>query len=96
MTFLSRAIRDEPGYADAYAALGMVLLDEKNYAASSQALNRALALQPDNYLANLDLTVLYLRTKDPRAASQKKRLASVSKEREERAKLFLRKIRVVP
>jgi tetratricopeptide (TPR) repeat protein len=94
--YLKQAIRNKPDYADAYAALGMVLLDEKDYSASFQALQRSLALQPDNYLANLNLSILYLRTKDGRAAAQQKRLAELRKEDEERAKLFLRTIRVVP
>lgn len=95
ISYLRQAIRDKPHYANAYAVLGKVYLNEKNYSASSRALHRALAIEPDNYLANLNLTILYFRTKDVRAAAQKKRLAKVRKEREERAKLFLRKIRVV-
>lgn len=95
ISYLHQAIHDRPHYADAYAALGMVFLNQKNYSASSQALRRALTLQPDNYLANLNLTMLYLRTKDSRAPAQEKRLASVRKERAERAKLFLRRIRIV-
>lgn len=94
--YLKQAIRDKSDYADAYAALGMVLLDEKDYSASSVALQHALAIQPENYLANLELTILYARTKDPRATAQQKRLAEVRKERAERAKLFLRMIRIVP
>jgi hypothetical protein len=39
--------------------------------------------------------ILYLRTKDARAAAQQKRFAKVREERADRAKLFLRRIRVV-
>jgi tetratricopeptide (TPR) repeat protein len=95
LAYLKQAIRERPEYADAYAALGTVYLREKNYSASSKAFQKALALQPENYLANLNLMILYLRTKDARAAAQQKRFAKVREERADRAKLFLRRIRVV-
>jgi len=93
---LDRAIQSQPGYADAYAVLGGVYLNEKDFPQSGQALDQALRLDPDNYLANLNLMKLYGRTRDPRAETQSKRFAELKEERDERAKLFLRTVRVVP
>ena len=90
------AIRHAPGYADAYAGLGGVYLNQKNYGEAEKALLHALHIKPDDYLANLNLMVLYQRRKDPRAAAQARRFADVKNERDQRAKLFLRTIRVVP
>lgn len=94
--YLTTAIRDDPDYADAYAALGGVYLNQKKYGNAEESLLRALKIDPTNYLANLNLTVLYQRTKDKRAAEQAKRFAALQTQREQRAKLFLRTIRVVP
>lgn len=94
--YLDAATRDDPSYADAYAALGSVYLNQKQYGQAEAALLHALKIEPSNYLANLNLTILYQRTKDTRAAAQAKRFAAVQSQREERAKLFLRTIRVVP
>ncbi|HEX5481916.1 MAG TPA: tetratricopeptide repeat protein [Terriglobia bacterium] len=93
---LEQAIRDDPHYADAYAMLGNVYLNQKRYEKAGNALRRALEIDPENYLANLKLTVLYQRTKDPRAAAQTHRFAAVRGARKERVKSFLRTIRVVP
>lgn len=94
--YLLTATHDDPGYADAYAALGSVYLSQKKYSQAEASLLHALKIEPSNYLANLNLTVLYQRTKDARAAAQAKRFAAVRSQREERAKLFLRTIRAVP
>jgi tetratricopeptide (TPR) repeat protein len=94
--YLERAILQDPGYADAYAVLGNIYLSEKNYGHAGKVLRHALEIDPDNYLANIKLTVLYERTKDPRAEAQSQRLAQVRKDREERVKSFLRTIRVAP
>lgn len=94
--YLAAAMHDDPGYADAYAALGSVYLSRKKYSQAEAALLHALKIEPSNYLANLNLTVLYQRTKDARASAQAKRFAAVQTQREQRAKSFLRTIRVVP
>ncbi|MGH7869993.1 MAG: tetratricopeptide repeat protein, partial [Candidatus Dormibacteraceae bacterium] len=90
------AIHHVPEYADAYAGLGSVYLNLKNHGEAEKALLHALRIEPDDYLANLNLMVLYQRRKDPRAAAQARRFAEVKNERDQRAKLFLRTIRVVP
>lgn len=94
--YLETSTHDDPGYADAFAALGSVYLNQKKYSQAEAALLHALKIEPSNYLANLNLTILYQRTKDSRAMKQAKRFAAVQSQREQRAKLFLRTIRVAP
>lgn len=94
--YFHNAIHYNPDYADAYAMLGGIYLHEKKYSDCVKALHLALKLDPDNYRANLWLTALYEGTKDPRAEAQAERLRRLQKARDEEAKLFLRRIRVVP
>ena len=42
-------------------------LNRKEYPLAEKELARALEIDPNNYTANLNLMVLYQRTKDPRA-----------------------------
>ena len=93
---LQTAIRYNPQYEQAYAELGLVHLKRKEYHQAATALGKALELNPESYTANLNLMVLYERTKDPRAAEQAKRFSKVTKQRAERAKEFLRTIQVQP
>jgi hypothetical protein len=62
----------------------------------ARALDQGIKLDPDNYLANLNLMRLYGRNQDPRAEGQSRHFAELSNKREERAKLFLRTVEVVP
>lgn len=96
LQYLNTAIHSDPSDAGAYAALGGVYLNQKKFSQALTALLRAVTIQPSNYLANLDLTILYQRTHDPKAQKQAARFAALRTEREQRAKLFLRTIRVVP
>ena len=57
---------------------------------------RRLEINPDNYTANLNLMILYQRTKDPKADEQAKRFEQVRQERAQRVKDFLRTIEVRP
>ena len=93
---LERAIQWHPGNADAYAVLGGVYLNQKNFPQSARALEQAIKLDANNYLANLNLMKLYGRTGDPRMKAQSQRFSELNNERDERAKLFLRTVRVVP
>jgi tetratricopeptide (TPR) repeat protein len=94
--YIERAIRQDPGYAEAYAILGNIYLNERDYSRAAEVLRHALEIEPDNYLANLKLTVLYERTKDPRAEAQSEHFARVRKDQQQRVRLFLRTIQVVP
>jgi len=93
---LQVALKAYPDYADAYAELGLVHLKEKEYLQAEEALQKALKLNPDGYTANLNLMILYQRIRSPKADEQAKRFEQIKKERAQRAKEFLRAIRVEP
>lgn len=93
---LTLALQARPDYADAYAELGLVHLKQKEYAPAEEALERALKLNPASYAANLNLMVLYQRTRNPKAEEQSKRFEQLKEDRAKRAKEFLRTIEVRP
>ena len=92
---LGEALAMDPNYADPYAEEGIIRMKQKQYVAAEQALQHALAIDPDHYAANLNLMMLYQRTGDTRASQQADRLEEVKKKRAERAKLSLRSIEIV-
>ena len=91
---LALSLRERPGYADALAELGIVRIKRKEYPAAREALEAALRKDPNNYRANLNLMILYARTKDPRAKAQRERFQELQKTRAQTAKDFLRTIKV--
>jgi tetratricopeptide (TPR) repeat protein len=91
-----KAVAARPDYADALAELGLVHFRLRQFAEAEAALRRALAADPDHYLANLHLQMLYERTRDPRAAEQKQRVEALGRERERKADEFRRVIEVRP
>jgi tetratricopeptide (TPR) repeat protein len=96
MQELRKALEANPRYADAYAEMGLLQLKQKKYAEAEKALRRALEIDPEGYTANLNLMILYQRTKDARAEDQAKRFEEIKKMRAEREKEFLRTIEVRP
>jgi tetratricopeptide (TPR) repeat protein len=93
---LQMALKAYPNYAEAYAEMGLVHLKQKDYPGARDDLQKALAINPDSYTANLNLMILYQRIKDPKADEQAKRFEQVRQERAERVKDFLRTIQVRP
>jgi tetratricopeptide (TPR) repeat protein len=93
---LHLALKAYPDYADAYAEMGLVHLKQKEYRTSRADLEKALAINPDNYTANLNLMMLYQRTQDPKSDEQARRFEKVRQERAQRVKDFLRTIQVRP
>ena len=91
-----KAVEVFPDYADAYAELGLVLFRMRQPARAEEALRRCLALDPDNYLGNLHLQMLYERQRDPRAAEQAGRVQELNKRRDQKADEFRRVIEVQP
>jgi hypothetical protein len=55
-------------------------------------LDRALALNPDSYIANGNLLTLFKRNKDPLAAAQEDRLRNLDEKRSEKQELMVRTI----
>ena len=93
---LELALQARPDYADAYAELGLIHLKRREYASAQEALEKALRLSPDGYSANLNLTILYQRTKNPKAEEQAKRFGQIKGEWAKRAMEFMRTIEVRP
>ena len=96
LRYLQAALKYNPNHADAYAEVGLILLKQRQYQEAKEALQKALQLNPDSYTANLNLTVLYQKMKDPRADAQAKHFDEIKDQRAERAKEFLRRIEVRP
>ena len=63
---------------------------------AEQALRRCLELDPDNYLGNYHLLMLYQRTKDGREADQARRFEELKETRERKSDEFQRVIEVRP
>ena len=89
------AVRLHPGYADAWAELGLIQTRMGSYADAERSLGEATKIEPDNYAAAVNLAVLYGRTKDPRRDAHAARLEALQEHRAARAQEFLRMIDVV-
>ena len=85
-----------PKYVDAWAELGLIQTRNAEYAEAEQSLGKALALDPNHYVANVNLATLYSRTKDPRREAQTTRLNELQEKRAAQAQEFLRIIQVEP
>lgn len=70
---LHLGLEADPQSSEVYAELGGTYVKLRDYPKAETALQRALELYPDSYTANLNLMILYQRTKDPRADEQGKR-----------------------
>ncbi len=93
---IDAALRANPSHADGWAERGLIETRQGDYAGAEAALQKALALDPDNYEATLHLAALYGRTRDPRRAAQEARLQTLVARREMRAQEFLRLVQAVP
>ena len=91
-----RAIEANPSAAEPYAELGLVEIHRRQYGLAGKALERAVELAPESYRPNLNLLLLYERTKDPRAAEQVKRVERLQKAGEERERMLLRSLAIRP
>ena len=93
---IEQSLKLAPDFAGAYAELGYLHLKQKEYPKAEQALIKALALEPEHYQATLYLTMLYSRTRDPRAAAQNQAFEELKKKKAEKVKEFYRIIEVRP
>jgi tetratricopeptide (TPR) repeat protein len=91
-----KATLADPRYPEPHAELGLIYLRRKEVALSEEALRRCLELDPENYLGNLHLLMLYERTKDDRHAAQAQRFEELKARQERKADEFLRVIEVRP
>jgi tetratricopeptide (TPR) repeat protein len=96
MKHLQESIDADPSVSDGYTELGMVYLDRREYSLAEKALAHALQIAPDDYLSNQRLLTLYLRTKDPRADEQARRVEEIRKSGQEKERMLMRTLNVRP
>ena len=90
------AIEADARYADPYAELGLLYIRRRETDLAERSLRRCLELDPDNYLGNYHLLMLYQRTKDAREADQARRFEELKETRERKSDEFQRVIEVRP
>ncbi len=93
---LLQSIQADPSAIEAYADLGLVYIDMKEYVLAGKTLTHAVGMAPDDYLSNLRLLILFQRTKDPRADAQAKRVEQIRKTGQEKENLLMRTLEVRP
>jgi tetratricopeptide (TPR) repeat protein len=91
-----RSVEANPSYADPWSELGLLHLRLGQPDRAEEALERCLKLDPEHYLGNLHLQMLYARTRDPREPEQRRRFDEIKARRAEKAADFLRPIEVRP
>ena len=91
-----RAVEADPRSTDGYSELGLLYQRLGQAERAEAALKRCLEIDPNHYLGNLHLMMLYSRTKDPRLAAQQERFDELRKRRAEQAADFLRPVEIRP
>jgi len=93
---LQAALKTHPAAPEVHAEMGATYLKLKDYPQAGKALEKALELRPDSYTANLNLMILYQRTKDPRAKEQAERFQQIRDKWDKSKMDMLRSVQVVP
>jgi tetratricopeptide (TPR) repeat protein len=96
LRFALQSVEANPSYADPWSELGLLYLRLDQPEKAGEALERCLKIDPEHYLGNMHLLMLYGRTRDPREAAQRERFEEIKKRRTEAAADFLRPIEVRP
>jgi tetratricopeptide (TPR) repeat protein len=91
-----QSIAADSSVSEAYTDLGFVYIDKKEYQLAEKVLMRALSISPDDFLCNQRLLTVFVRTKDPRAEAQAKRVAQLRETGEEKRRLLLRTLEIHP
>jgi tetratricopeptide (TPR) repeat protein len=85
-----------PDRPDVLGELGQVFIASHEYREAQTYLDRAVALDPENYGANFGLLQLYARTGDPRREEQSKRFDQIKSNDEQHYQEMMRIINVRP
>ena len=93
---LQKAMRAKVQSPELYAESALVHIRRSEYPLAEDDLKKALKMAPDHYLSNLRLSMLYQRTRDPRAAAQAKRVEQLQKAGEDKERLLLRSLEIRP
>lgn len=96
LVHLQQSLKANPNHAEAHAELGLLHIRNREFSKAEQELQLALRLDPESYLANLNLLNLFQRTKDSRTEEQAQRFEAIKKKRSERQQALLRTIEVRP
>jgi len=96
LTFALRSVEANPSYADPWSELGLLYLRLGQPEKAAEALARCLKIDPEHYLGNMHLMMLYAQTRDPREPAQRRRFEEIKTRRNEKAVDFLRPIEVRP
>jgi tetratricopeptide (TPR) repeat protein len=96
LRYAQRAVEVNPSYADPWSELGLLYLRLGQPDKAAEALDRCLKIDPEHYLGNLHLMMLYAQTHDPRESAQRQRFEEIRKKRTELGVDFLRPIEVRP
>lgn len=90
------ALRNNPNQPEVLAESALVHIRQGKLEDAATQLQRALKIDPDSFLVNANLLILYQRTKDQRAPSQARRFAEIQKTRSEREDMLQRTIQIQP
>jgi tetratricopeptide (TPR) repeat protein len=93
---LRHSLKANPKNPETHAELGLVYIRNREYEKAEGELRTALELDPDSYLANMNLLNLFQRTRDPREEQQAQRFEEIKKKRSERQQALMRTIEVRP
>ncbi len=96
LRFALKSVEANPSYADPWSELGLLYLRLGQPEKAAEALDRCLKIDPEHYLGNLHLMMLYAQTHDSREPAQRQRFEEIRKRRTELAADFLRPIEVRP
>jgi tetratricopeptide (TPR) repeat protein len=91
----TQAIKLDPHDAMLEADISVVYIRQNKLFEAKQAIDRALQLDPENYLANENLLLLMRKQKDPRAEEQAQHFAKLAQKVSEDKLLLLRHIEPV-
>jgi tetratricopeptide (TPR) repeat protein len=96
LRYALRSVEVNPSYADPWSELGLLYLRLGQPEKAAEALERCLKIDPEHYLGNLHLLMLYTQTHDPREKAQQQRFDEVKALDDKKATDFLRPIEVRP
>ncbi len=91
-----KSISADPSVCDAYAGLGLVYINKKDYTSAERTLLKAVELNSADYLSNERLLTVYLRTKNPKADEQAKKVEEIRKSGQEKERLLMRTLEIRP
>lgn len=92
----NEAVKADPRFADALADLALLHIRSEKYNEAAAELERAAAVDSNNFRVNANLLILYQKLWDPRAEEQRKRFEEIKQKRDEDEQLLWRTIEVRP